>query len=393
MQVLEISFAMLMLGESVDTSVIENCYSLIDVATCRSLTTAVNADEMLVEETFTGFDFDETWVISKTDAYAWPSLRSIGIPSDMISISDCSITLDRTEVQYHTRQPIPTVSHNGETLVLNTDYLLVYVSGSSTWNAETGAYRTMSNIGPGYIKIIGIGKLYGIETMEFEVTKYNIEDADIFNFMLGFTYDGREKTQSVQLSDNIGTISSDNYTITYRNNVDVGTATMIITGKGSYYTGTIERYFEIWPRSVQSISVSKHPAKLVYKNRETEVDVSGGEITVFYLDGGVETIRMTADMLENYNLSVGGTQQVWLTYEGISTYFEVTVFAIMRGDCNNDGKITITDMLSVKAHILGKSTLTGDESTAADTNLDGKITITDFIQLKAHILGKSTIEQ
>ena len=50
-------------------------------------------------------------------------------------------------------------------------------------------------------------------------------------------------------------------------------------------------------------------------------------------------------------------------------------------------------MLAVKAHILGKNTLSGDSATAADTNQDGKITITDFIQIKAHILGKSTIAQ
>ena len=51
-------------------------------------------------------------------------------------------------------------------------------------------------------------------------------------------------------------------------------------------------------------------------------------------------------------------------------------------------------MLAVKAHILGKSTLTDiNNATKADTNQDGKITITDFIQIKAHILGKSTIIQ
>ena len=66
----------------------------------------------------------------------------------------------------------------------------------------------------------------------------------------------------------------------------------------------------------------------------------------------------------------------------------------MRGDINGDEKITITDMLAVKAHILGKSTLTDiNNATKADTNQDGKITITDFIQIKAHILGKSTIIQ
>ncbi len=63
----------------------------------------------------------------------------------------------------------------------------------------------------------------------------------------------------------------------------------------------------------------------------------------------------------------------------------------LRGDTNQDNKVTITDMLAVKAHILGKKLLTGKALVLGDTNSDGKITITDFIQIKAHILGKNKL--
>ncbi len=62
------------------------------------------------------------------------------------------------------------------------------------------------------------------------------------------------------------------------------------------------------------------------------------------------------------------------------------------GDLNGDGKVTVTDMLSLKAHLLGKSKLTGKAAKAADTNKSGTITITDFIQIKAHILGKNVLK-
>ncbi len=68
-----------------------------------------------------------------------------------------------------------------------------------------------------------------------------------------------------------------------------------------------------------------------------------------------------------------------------------TYTLIVTGDTNGDGKITITDMLAAKAHVLQKTSLTGVYATAGDTNGDGKITITDFIQIKASILGKGTI--
>ena len=65
---------------------------------------------------------------------------------------------------------------------------------------------------------------------------------------------------------------------------------------------------------------------------------------------------------------------------------------IVTGDTNGDGNITITDMLAIKAHVLGKTELTGAYAVAADTNGDGAITITDFLQLKAQLLGKGDIE-
>lgn len=65
---------------------------------------------------------------------------------------------------------------------------------------------------------------------------------------------------------------------------------------------------------------------------------------------------------------------------------------IVTGDCNGDGKISVTDMLAIKAHLLQKSTLSGIFAQAADTNADHNISITDFIQIKASILGKSQIK-
>ena len=65
--------------------------------------------------------------------------------------------------------------------------------------------------------------------------------------------------------------------------------------------------------------------------------------------------------------------------------------AIVTGDTNGDGVITVTDMLAVKSHVLNKSKLSGVSFTAGDTNGDGNITITDFIQVKAQILGKSDV--
>ena len=71
---------------------------------------------------------------------------------------------------------------------------------------------------------------------------------------------------------------------------------------------------------------------------------------------------------------------------------KATATIVVTGDTNGDGKLSITDMLATKAHLLKKSSLSGASGQAADTNGDGGVSITDFIQMKAHILGKSKVE-
>lgn len=64
-----------------------------------------------------------------------------------------------------------------------------------------------------------------------------------------------------------------------------------------------------------------------------------------------------------------------------------------KGDVNGDGKITATDYVNVKFHVLGKLRLSGTASKAADVNGDGKITATDYVNIKFHVLGKIVIKQ
>ncbi len=323
-------------------------------------------------------------------------------------VSKCDIDLDKEKYQYHTLLPKVDISSNEQVLNIGSDYELYYSLAGETWKKPTnGTSRYIWDIGKLEVKIIGIGDYIGEHIIEVNVEKFNMSNAGLSTTwtyegngsygstsydMKNFEYDGTEKKQSgFRVCDPNDTIDSINYDITYKNNVNVGTATMIITGKGDYYTGKLEKQFEIYPRAISSISVSKKPTKTIYKKGDS-IDVSGGKITVYYQDGGQETINMTANMLDgSYNLSMDGIQNIWINYKGASTYFEITVKNIVKGDCNGDGKITITDMLAIKSHILGKSSLSGDLAQAADTNKDGKITITDFIQVKAHILGKSSL--
>lgn len=64
--------------------------------------------------------------------------------------------------------------------------------------------------------------------------------------------------------------------------------------------------------------------------------------------------------------------------------------AIVTGDLNGDGSVSITDMLMLKSKILGQN-LPDTALAAGDINYDGSVTITDFLRIKACLLGLERI--
>lgn len=88
----------------------------------------------------------------------------------------------------------------------------------------------------------------------------------------------------------------------------------------------------------------------------------------------------------NFDLDYGyiDSNQVYTIQEGTKPQAP----SIMLGDVNLDGKITPSDYVKVKNHIMKKSELTGQSLQAADMNQDGKITPADYVKIKNTIMGK-----
>ena len=67
-----------------------------------------------------------------------------------------------------------------------------------------------------------------------------------------------------------------------------------------------------------------------------------------------------------------------------------SVFAGLRGDANNDGKVSTADYIAVKNHILSIKKITGNVKLAqADANADDKISSADYVWIKNKILSKN----
>ena len=87
-----------------------------------------------------------------------------------------------------------------------------------------------------------------------------------------YTYNGKAKTPAVTVKDaNGNVIASTNYTVAYSNNKKVGTATVKVTGIGSY-TGTKSATFKINPKktSISKIQATSKGFKVTWKKQATQ---------------------------------------------------------------------------------------------------------------------------
>ena len=129
------------------------------------------------------------------------------------------------------------------------------------------------------------------------------------------TYSGKALTQtSVVVTDGVTQLVKDvDYTVSYKNNTDVGTASVTITGKDeSDYTGSITKTFKItkaankitgsnygrsYSTKAQTLTLNAKATggKLTYKSNKSAVKVnSAGKVTIGVKFSGTATITITA---------------------------------------------------------------------------------------------------
>lgn len=166
----------------------EENYYYYDSNGCKSIQ---NQEQMKLEATYKTFDFENVWTIDKFTNYEYPQLIT-----------------NRQEVHKHSYEMNVT---------------------KATFSQNGVIEEKCSECGEEKAPVI----IYYPKTISIEKDSYN--------------YDGKAKKPTVKLiGENGEIISEDNYTVSYENNVNIGNATVIITGKTNY-TGTVTKEFKITP--------------------------------------------------------------------------------------------------------------------------------------------------
>ena len=181
--------------------------------------------------------------------------------------------------------PNPVIKNGTRTLTKGTDYDVTYTN-----NIEPGTATA---------SIVFKGNYTGSKNVDFKIVPKNM--ANVYAYASSKTYTGSAVTTTLTVRNgSIYLEEGTDYTVSYKNNINVGTATVTLTGKAPHYTGTKDVDFTINPvqASYTSISISE---KYYYTGSpiEPEFTLTYGDLT---FKKGVD---YTATFSENINAGYG----------------------------------------------------------------------------------------
>lgn len=206
-----------------------------------------------------------------------------------------------------------TVTVNGKTLTVGTDYTVSGLTGT-----EPGSYP---------VTVAGTGNYTGTVTKSFEIAKADISSAEITYDAGPYGYTGKEWKPEVAVSFNDAALTADtDYTVSYENNINAGTAKIIITGIGDHFTGSTEKTFTINSAEISGCTFAPI-ADVTYNTKahtpEVTVAISG------------RTLEADKDYTVSYaSNGDAGTATVTVTGKGNFTGSANTTFTIAKADLN-----------------------------------------------------------
>ena len=173
-------------------------------------------------------------------------------------------------------------------LVPNTDYLMssvkVTMGGVDQSSAVSKDMKTIT-----FFEVTG-----DIKLMAIAEARISLADANITLKSNEFTYDGTAKTSNIDSVKVNGTtlVADTDYTASYKNNTNAGTATITIKGIGNY-KGQATATFAITKAS-QTITATVDSTS-IKQGGKTRVQVSGAQGSVSYKSGNTSVLSVAKD--------------------------------------------------------------------------------------------------
>ncbi len=243
--------------------------------------------------------------------------------------------------------------------------------GSNSVTTATISYNKKTAAGSYTATITGSGNLSGTTTVGWTISPRAISEAAVSG-ITNRTYSTGEHTQSLTLTYNGMTLTSGtDYTVSYANNVNVGTATITITGKGNYNSST-QKTFTISARDISTTTFASISKKTYTTNAiQPTPTLSYSSKTLVY---NTDYNKITYS--NNVNV---GTATITVTGIGNYTGTHSTSFTIEAKALDTNMFASIGDQTYTTAAITPAPKLTYNSKTLASGTDYTSITYTDNI--------------
>ena len=200
-------------------------------------------------------------------------------------------------------EPTVTVNVGNKTLTAGTDY--------------TVTYKDNTNVGTATATVTGKGNYTGSVEAKFNITAKALT-ASMVHDIAAQTYTGSPIVPELTVKDGETALSKDtDYTVKYQNNLNAGTATVTLTGKGNY-SDSVSKTFTIKQKDVTAQRDATDIQVVVDKgtfDAPTFGDVTG---TLTYSYDGATSYDAIVKKLETLHL--GATGDIGYTYTADGNY-------------------------------------------------------------------------
>lgn len=167
-----------------------------------------------------------------------------------MDISKVTVTAVKSFVYNgRTQKPVPVLTFNGNQLRAGTDYVL-----NIPESVQAGAYTA---------DISGKGNFSGLYLMGYSIGKLDLSSAEVS--VPSQSYTGKELKPAVAFTSGVNLLAGKDYTLSYKNNINAGTAGVTISGTGSC-TGTKSLSFSINRADISKAVISGVAGSYIYKN-------------------------------------------------------------------------------------------------------------------------------
>ena len=251
-------------------------------------------------------------------------------------------------------QPDMVLTYNGTTLRKDTDYTVSYSS-----NTAVGSNTAK-------VKITGKGFFTGTREESFSINRASISGATVTGIE-DKTYTGAAQTVAPTVVVNGNTLKSGTeYTVSYSNNTDAGSATVTITGVGNY-TGSVSRSFNI-AKKEQVVEIklkSGHTVNKVYdKTRNLLLTSSDFDFSPAIASTEKMQIKKITGSYESADV---GTYSIDVTFEVTQSTSKNYTYTLKDNKITISGKIT-PKQLTIRPGVAKSST---DSTLVSQTKVYG----------------------